>query len=104
MLSQALSGAPIGRQAGLQIPPTDIDQTNAAQQPEVLAQAPAQELVQGFVENQIEELAEEQTEEQIAEQKTSWLAKLKGGLAKTGQSLGSLFIGVRVDEDLFEEL
>jgi fused signal recognition particle receptor len=29
---------------------------------------------------------------------------LRGGLAKTGQSIGSLFIGVRVDEALFEEL
>lgn len=104
MLSQALSGAPLGRQTGLPIPSTEIDQTNAAQQPEVLAQDSAQELVQEPLENQIEEVAEEQTEEQIAEQKTSWLAKLKGGLAKTGQSLGSLFVGVRVDEDLFEEL
>ena len=108
MLSQALSGAPIGRQTGLPLSPTDVNQTNAAQQPEVVVQAPAQELAQGIVqepvENQIEELAQEQTEEQIAEQKISWLAKLKGGLAKTGQSLGSLFIGVRVDEDLFDEL
>ena len=109
MLSQALSGAPLGRQTGLPIASADIAQpsaavpivsVDAAQQPE----APAQELVQEVVENQIEERAEEQTEEQIAEQKTSWLAKLKGGLAKTGQSLGSLFVGVRVDEDLFEEL
>ena len=109
MLSQALSGAPLGRQTGLPKASADIAQpsaavpivsVDAAQQPE----APAQELVQEVVENQIEERAEEQTEEQIAEQKTSWLAKLKGGLAKTGQSLGSLFVGVRVDEDLFEEL
>jgi fused signal recognition particle receptor len=109
MLSQALSGAPLGRQTGLPIASADIAQpsaavpivsVDAAQQPE----APAQELVQELVENQIEERAEEQTEEQIAEQKTSWLAKLKGGLAKTGQSLGSLFVGVHVDEDLFEEL
>ena len=39
-----------------------------------------------------------------AQQKSSWLAKLKGGLAKTGKSIGGLFVGVRVDEDLFEEL
>lgn len=42
--------------------------------------------------------------EQSEEKKASWLARLKGGLAKTGQSIGSLFIGVRVDEALFEEL
>ncbi|MBZ1349629.1 signal recognition particle-docking protein FtsY [Alcaligenaceae bacterium LF4-65] len=105
MLSQALSGAPLGRQTGLPIVSADIAQpsaavpivsVDAAQQPEAPAHAPALELV--------EDQSAEQTEEQIAEQKTSWLAKLKGGLAKTGQSLGSLFVGVRVDEDLFEEL
>jgi fused signal recognition particle receptor len=42
--------------------------------------------------------------ENSEEKKASWLARLKGGLAKTGQSIGSLFIGVRVDEALFEEL
>ena len=42
--------------------------------------------------------------EQNQEKKASWLARLKGGLAKTGQSIGSLFVGVRVDEALFEEL
>src|SRR5690606_15164727 len=34
----------------------------------------------------------------------SWLARLKQGLARTGQNLGGLFVGVKVDEDLFEEL
>jgi fused signal recognition particle receptor len=38
------------------------------------------------------------------EKKASWLSRLKGGLAKTGQSIGNLFVGVRVDEALFEEL
>jgi len=36
--------------------------------------------------------------------KTSWLGRLKQGLARTGQSLGGLFVGVKVDENLFEEL
>lgn len=34
----------------------------------------------------------------------SWLARLKQGLARTGQSIGGLFVGVKVDEALFEEL
>jgi fused signal recognition particle receptor len=34
----------------------------------------------------------------------SWLARLKQGLSRTGQSLGGLFVGVKVDENLFEEL
>lgn len=50
------------------------------------------------------EIIEPVIPEQSEEKKASWLARLKGGLAKTGQSIGSLFIGVRVDEALFEEL
>lgn len=34
----------------------------------------------------------------------SWLARLRKGLARTGQSIGGLFVGVKVDESLFEEL
>ena len=49
------------------------------------------------------EILEPPIAEQSEEKKASWLARLKGGLAKTGQSIGSLFIGVRVDEALFEE-
>lgn len=36
--------------------------------------------------------------------KRSWLSRLKQGLARTGQNIGGLFVGVKVDEDLFEEL
>jgi len=35
---------------------------------------------------------------------TSWFTRLKRGLSRTGQSLGGLFVGVKVDETLFEEL
>ena len=48
--------------------------------------------------------AEKSEDSEEAEQKSSWLAKLRGGLAKTGKSIGGIFVGVRVDEDLFEEL
>ncbi|WP_368650019.1 signal recognition particle-docking protein FtsY [Castellaniella ginsengisoli] len=34
----------------------------------------------------------------------SWLGRLRRGLSRTGQSLGGLFTGVKVDEALFEEL
>ncbi|MFA7437287.1 MAG: signal recognition particle-docking protein FtsY [Castellaniella sp.] len=37
-----------------------------------------------------------------AEKKRSWLGRLRSGLART--SLGGLFVGVPVDENLFEEL
>ncbi|WP_253207252.1 signal recognition particle-docking protein FtsY, partial [Verticiella alkaliphila] len=36
--------------------------------------------------------------------KTSWLGRLRAGLARTGQSFTGLFVNVKVDEDLFEEL
>ncbi|AOB33342.1 cell division protein FtsY [Bordetella sp. H567] len=36
--------------------------------------------------------------------KKSWLQRLKQGLSRTGQSIGGLFVGVKVDENLFEEL
>ncbi|OZI72347.1 signal recognition particle-docking protein FtsY [Bordetella genomosp. 12] len=39
-----------------------------------------------------------------APKKSSWLSRLKQGLARTGQSIGGIFVGVKVDENLFEEL
>lgn len=39
-----------------------------------------------------------------AEKKASWLTRLKRGLSRTGQSIGGIFVGVSVDENLFEEL
>ncbi|MER1966916.1 signal recognition particle-docking protein FtsY [Castellaniella sp. GW247-6E4] len=34
----------------------------------------------------------------------SWLSRLRRGLSRTGQSLGGLFVNVKVDEALFDEL
>mgnify|MGYP001148201474 CR=1 FL=1 len=34
----------------------------------------------------------------------SWLSRLKQGLSRTGQSIGGLFMGVKVDDALFDEL
>ncbi|WP_425570356.1 signal recognition particle-docking protein FtsY, partial [Pigmentiphaga soli] len=36
--------------------------------------------------------------------KSSWLSRLRQGLSRTGQTLTTLFVGVKVDENLFEEL
>ncbi|MGB7479257.1 MAG: signal recognition particle-docking protein FtsY [Burkholderiaceae bacterium] len=38
------------------------------------------------------------------EQKKSWLARLKTGLSKTSSNLTTLFVGAKIDEDLYEEL
>lgn len=43
--------------------------------------------------------------EQPAPEKTSWLGRLKSGLARTGSQLADLFgRGGRIDDDLYEEL
>lgn len=50
---------------------------------------------------------EQAQREQLAEQKpakSSWLSRLTSGLSRTGQNISSLFVGVKVDEALFEEL
>ena len=39
-----------------------------------------------------------------AERKSSWMARLKAGLSKTSTNLSLLFIGARIDDDLYEEL
>jgi len=38
------------------------------------------------------------------EKKKSWMARLKAGLSKTSSNLSLLFVGARIDEDLYEEL
>ena len=43
-------------------------------------------------------------ESEPAPKKASWLSRLKQGLSRTGQSIGGIFVGVKVDENLFEEL
>lgn len=39
-----------------------------------------------------------------AAEKVSWLGRLKRGLARTGSNISAIFVGVKVDEDLFEDL
>ncbi|MEO6921437.1 MAG: signal recognition particle-docking protein FtsY [Collimonas sp.] len=39
-----------------------------------------------------------------AEQKRSWLSRLKTGLSKTSSNLSTLFVGAKIDDDLYEEL
>jgi len=38
------------------------------------------------------------------ESKQSWMGRLKAGLSKTSANLSVLFVGARIDEDLYEEL
>ena len=39
-----------------------------------------------------------------ADRKQSWMERLKAGLSKTSSNLSMLFVGARIDEDLYEEL
>jgi len=39
-----------------------------------------------------------------AEQKQSWMQRLKAGLSKTSTNLTTLFVGAKIDDDLYEEL
>lgn len=39
-----------------------------------------------------------------AEQKKTWLTRLKTGLSKTSSNLTTLFVGAKIDDDLYEEL
>ncbi|WP_416054081.1 signal recognition particle-docking protein FtsY [Kerstersia gyiorum] len=70
-------------------------------QPQAPVAAPVQETV---LEPEPEPEPEPAPEVSAAPAKTSWLQRLKRGLSRTGQSLGGLFVGVKVDENLFEEL
>src|SRR5471030_867816 len=37
-------------------------------------------------------------------QKLSWMSRLKAGLSKTSANLSVLFVGAKIDDDLYEEL
>jgi fused signal recognition particle receptor len=39
-----------------------------------------------------------------ASKKQSWMARLKAGLSKTSSSLSLLFVGAKIDDDLYDEL
>jgi fused signal recognition particle receptor len=45
-----------------------------------------------------------ETVSQAAPAKLSWIARLKQGLAKTSSNLTTLFVGAKIDDDLYEEL
>jgi fused signal recognition particle receptor len=47
---------------------------------------------------------DQSAEEAAQPDRGGWLSRLRQGLSRTGQSLGGLFVGVKVDESLFEEL
>jgi fused signal recognition particle receptor len=53
---------------------------------------------------QAEPAAEIVAVETSEEQKKSWMTRLKAGLSKTSSNLTTLFVGARIDDDLYDEL
>jgi fused signal recognition particle receptor len=66
------------------------------------ASAPAAPPLASDIGELFPETAERPTSD--AEKKQSWMARLKAGLSKTSSNLSLLFVGARIDEDLYEEL
>lgn len=50
------------------------------------------------------DMANQPEEPDPVEGKKSWFSRLKSGLSRTGNNLGSLFVGAKLDENLYEEL
>jgi fused signal recognition particle receptor len=67
--------------APIEQPPQDVDIEDAEYEEEIIVPTPV-----------------------AAEQKRSWLTRLKTGLSKTSSNLTTLFIGAKIDDDLYEEL
>ena len=51
-----------------------------------------------------EAVQEQPVQEAEPAPKASWMQRLRQGLSRTGSNIGALFVGVKVDEELFEEL
>jgi fused signal recognition particle receptor len=81
--------------------PAARDATNIDPADEKIAQDAAA-LSSGYEGQLFPETAERPGSE--AEKKKSWMARLKAGLSKTSNNLSLLFVGARIDEDLYEEL
>jgi fused signal recognition particle receptor len=78
------------------IPPAAVPPAPMAHPAPIIPPLPAP------AQHRIAETAERPVAE--AERKSSWMARLKAGLSKTSSNLSLLFVGARIDEDLYEEL
>jgi fused signal recognition particle receptor len=70
--------------------------------PEAIAQHPAASTSTAYEGQLFPETAERPVSD--VEKKRSWMSRLKAGLSKTSSNLSLLFVGARIDEDLYEEL
>lgn len=70
---------------------------------EPVSQLPAGDIV-ALTQPEVHSDEQEPAPQEEKAAKTSWFSRLKSGLAKTGQSISTIFVGVKVDEALFDEL
>jgi fused signal recognition particle receptor len=81
-------------------PPVDAATLKVPAPPPVAVEPPA--AAEPILEEEIEEIIPAPAPP--PEQKQSWLARLKSGLSKTSSSLTTLFVGAKIDDELYEEL
>lgn len=86
-------------------PPTEPASETAASAVAPMV-APAEEMsapsaTPSAVESAAEEIVAVDTP---VEQKQSWMTRLKAGLSKTSSNLTTLFVGAKIDDDLYDEL
>lgn len=75
--------------------------------PQVAVQSDANAEVKVEAKVEVKAEAEVNPEPTVApppEEKRSWLSRLKASLSKTSSNLSTLFIGAKIDEELYEEL
>jgi len=89
--------AEVAREAAVPAPEVVQETEAPIAQPEVAAAAPAPEEVE-----EVEEIVP--AAPPPAAQKQSWMQRLKAGLSKTSTNLTTLFVGARIDDDLYDEL
>jgi fused signal recognition particle receptor len=96
---------PVAEPASESIPEPEEPAAREAEVPDPVATRVAEEaavLSNGYEGQLFPETAERPGNE--LEKKKSWMARLKAGLSKTSNNLSLLFVGARIDEDLYEEL
>ncbi len=84
--------------------PEDLEDTHVA--PPEPEPEPEPELAPqtAVLEDEVFDTEQTEPEPSPAQTKSSWLSRLRTGLSRTGQSIGTLFVGVKVDAALFDEL
>ncbi|MFZ6726579.1 signal recognition particle-docking protein FtsY [Undibacterium sp. MH2W] len=86
--------------------PAPAPQSVAAPASPSVSPAPAEVIPAAVIETVVDHQTPATSEPTPApvEQKRSWLSRLKTGLAKTSSNLTTLFIGARIDDQLYDEL